>query len=78
MKNKELCRRISCAFTEPRNLAKTYETVRALKGVSFTIESGTVVGLIGPNGAGKTTLLKCILSLPDMSKERYFIIGNCC
>jgi ABC-2 type transport system ATP-binding protein len=46
-----------------KNLAKTYETVRALKGVSFTIESGTVVGLIGPNGAGKTTLLKCILSL---------------
>ncbi|MGH3321041.1 MAG: ABC transporter permease subunit [Streptosporangiaceae bacterium] len=34
--------------------------VRALEGVSFSLESGTVLGVIGPNGAGKTTLIDAI------------------
>ncbi|MDP9480347.1 MAG: ATP-binding cassette domain-containing protein, partial [Actinomycetota bacterium] len=32
--------------------------VHAVKGISFDLESGEVVGFIGPNGAGKTTTLK--------------------
>jgi ABC-2 type transport system ATP-binding protein len=43
------------------------EAVTAVDDVSFTIESGSVVGLLGPNGAGKTTLIKSILGMvvPD-------------
>ena len=39
------------------------KTVQALKGISFTIQSGELVGFIGPNGAGKTTTLKTLSGL---------------
>lgn len=49
------------------NVKKTYGTVQAIKGVSFSICEGQVVGLIGDNGAGKSTLMKMMthIILPD-------------
>ncbi|BCU66788.1 multidrug ABC transporter ATPase [Sulfolobales archaeon HS-7] len=47
-----------------RNLKKIYkQNVEALKGISFTVEYGTIFSLLGPNGAGKTTtvnILSCV------------------
>jgi ABC-2 type transport system ATP-binding protein len=42
---------------------RRYETVKAVDGVSFTIERGERVGFLGPNGAGKTTTLKVLSGL---------------
>jgi ABC-2 type transport system ATP-binding protein len=44
-------------------LAKHYENVRAVDGLSFTVEPGRVTGFLGPNGAGKTTAMRMMLGL---------------
>src|SRR5262249_15456122 len=44
-------------------LVRKHETVKAVDGVSFTIERGERVGFLGPNGAGKTTTLKMLSGL---------------
>jgi ABC-2 type transport system ATP-binding protein len=44
-------------------LARSYDTVRAVDGVTFDIPTGARVGFLGPNGAGKTTTLKMLAGL---------------
>ncbi|HEU5033324.1 MAG TPA: ABC transporter ATP-binding protein [Mycobacteriales bacterium] len=45
------------------DLVTTYGAVRALGGVTLTVEDGTVMAVLGANGAGKTTLLRTINGL---------------
>ena len=42
------------------SVTKIYGKQRALNGVSFTVDSGEIVGFLGPNGAGKSTMMKII------------------
>jgi len=42
------------------NLRKNYGANEALRGISFSVEPGEVVGFLGPNGAGKTTTMKIL------------------
>jgi ABC-2 type transport system ATP-binding protein len=61
------------AAIEARDLTKTYgKDVRALDGLGFSVEAGTVFGLLGPNGAGKSTTVKILttLSLPDSGQAQ--------
>ena len=56
---------------EAEALVKTFgKDVRALDGVSLSVETGTVLGLLGPNGAGKTTTVRVLTTtlVPDSGR----------
>jgi ABC-2 type transport system ATP-binding protein len=55
---------------------RTYETVKAVDGVSFTIERGERVGFLGPNGAGKTTTLKVLSGLLHPTAGEVVVEGH--
>lgn len=58
-------------------LRKRYRTGdEALKGVSFVVPDGEIVGLIGPSGAGKSTLIRCVNRLVEPSGGRVFLSGH--
>ena len=42
------------------DIHKSFDKLEVLKGISLTVEKGSVTAIIGPSGAGKTTLLRCI------------------
>ncbi len=46
-----------------RDLAKKYDEVQAVRGVSFQVAAGEVFGFLGPNGAGKTTTINMLCTL---------------
>jgi ABC-2 type transport system ATP-binding protein len=51
------------AVLEINDLKKSYRSVQALKGVSFSVPEGSVFGILGPNGSGKTTLLGIVMDV---------------
>jgi ABC-2 type transport system ATP-binding protein len=46
-----------------QDLTKVYPRVRAVDGISFTVNEREIFGLLGPNGAGKTTIIRMLLTL---------------
>jgi len=57
-------------------VAKSFEKVQALKGVSLRIEKGEFFGLLGPNGAGKTTLLNIIVGFLEPDAGHVYVDGE--
>lgn len=59
-----------------KNLIKSYGSNRVLNDVSFSFESGQIIGLLGPNGSGKTSLIKILVGLINDYKGEVLIDGN--
>src|SRR5437660_3982552 len=67
-------------------LVKVYKTTRAVDGISFALERGSITGLLGGNGAGKTTTIAMLMGLvtptagtvrvlgAEMPRERYRVL----
>jgi lipopolysaccharide export system ATP-binding protein len=55
------------------NIVKKYRKRTVVKGVSFEVNQGEIVGLLGPNGAGKTTSFYMIVGLIQPLKGKIFI-----
>lgn len=64
------------AILTVENLSKNYRTIKALKGVTFSVPEGTVFGILGPNGSGKTTLLGIIMDVLKASGGEYYWNGE--
>ncbi len=61
---------------EVEQLAKSYGFAQALKGVSFTVQKGEVVGFLGPNGAGKSTTMKILTGYLLPTSGRASVAGH--
>ncbi len=58
------------------NLEKNYGDVRALDGLSLSVEQGEFFGLLGPNGAGKTTFINILVGLVRKSGGEASVFGH--
>ncbi len=59
-----------------QNLSKNYGRLKAVDGLTLTIEKGTVFGILGPNGSGKTTTLGMVLDVIKQSSGEYQWFGQ--
>jgi len=59
-----------------KNVAKNFGGIRAVDGVSLSIDKGSITGLIGPNGAGKTTLFNIIAGAFPPSSGTIWLDGE--
>ncbi len=63
------------AIIEARGLRKTYGSLAAVDGVSFTVDGGECFGLLGPNGAGKTTTIRMIYGFTPLAGGSLKVFG---
>jgi ABC-2 type transport system ATP-binding protein len=60
---------------EAKDLERSYGPRRALRGLSFSLEPGHVLGFLGPNGAGKTTTIRILTTMLEPSAGQFTVKG---
>src|SRR3990167_2333053 len=60
---------------EVKDLRKFYGKFEALKGISFSLGKGEILGFLGPNGAGKTTTIQILLQIITPNSGEVNIFG---
>jgi ABC-2 type transport system ATP-binding protein len=58
------------------NLSRYFGAVKALDGLSFSVEAGEIFGLMGPDGAGKTTCLRILCGLMRPTSGKAVVLGS--
>ena len=61
---------------QKKEMAVDYDSVTAVKDVSFTCQPGRIFSLLGPNGAGKTTALRMIATIMEPTSGRITVAGH--
>ncbi len=61
---------------EIRDLKKTYKSVEAVKGISFSVKAGSFFAFLGENGAGKSTTINMIVTLLKKTSGHVMVNGN--
>ncbi len=61
---------------EVKNLTKSFKSKPVIKGISFAMAEGEILGILGPNGAGKTTTLQMILGILTPTSGTIKIFGQ--
>ena len=63
-------------MVEIKNLTKTYGSIKAIDNISFTANSGEVLGFLGPNGAGKSTTMNIITGYLSSTSGQVIVDGS--
>ena len=58
-----------------KNISKSFDTIQAVKDISFHIKEGEIFGLLGPNGAGKSTTINMLSTILQSDSGSIFIAG---
>lgn len=61
---------------EVKNLVKNFGDFEAVKGISFAVPKGKIIGLLGPNGAGKTTTIHMLLGITTQTSGSVNYFGK--
>lgn len=57
------------------NLTKSYDGKIALRGLSFSLQAGHILGFLGPNGAGKTTAIRILTTIFEPTSGQFYVDG---
>lgn len=73
---KTVQRQLKNAAIRVENLGKSFKDVRAVDGVSFSVEEGELFAFLGENGAGKSTSIAMICGLLSSDRGKIYILGK--